>query len=103
MEEIIIYEGIMCCSTGLCGPEPDQKLIEFNEAVSKMKEKVDVKRVNLSSHVNFFNNNKEIIQEIQKSGVVVLPITSVDNKIVMRGKYPSYEDLKKFTGGKNQS
>ena len=24
---LIIYEGAMCCSTGVCGPEPDKELI----------------------------------------------------------------------------
>ena len=101
MVEIIIYEGMMCCSTGLCGPKPDQKLIEFNEAISKLKEEnINVKRVNLSSSVSIFNKNKEIIQEIQKEGIKTLPIITVDDKIIMRKKYPSYEELKEFTGGK---
>ena len=32
---LIIYEGAMCCSTGICGPEPDKELIEFNETLKK--------------------------------------------------------------------
>ena len=31
--ELIIYEGAMCCATGVCGPEPDRELIEFNETM----------------------------------------------------------------------
>ena len=30
-QELTIYEGAMCCATGVCGPEPDRELIEFNE------------------------------------------------------------------------
>jgi len=95
MKKIIIYEGIKCCSSGLCGPNPDQKLIEFNEAVNKLKEEnIAVKRVNLSSHIDFFKKNKNVMQKIQEEGVQTLPITTVNNKIVQEKKYPSYEELK---------
>ena len=98
MTEIIIYEGMMCCSTGLCGPEPDQKLIEFNDAMDRLKaENANVKRLNLSAHITLFQDNKEIMQVIQKEGVKVLPLVCAGGKIVMKQKYPSYDELKNFT------
>ncbi len=35
--ELIIYEGAMCCSTGVCGPEPDQNLIAFSETLKRLQ------------------------------------------------------------------
>ena len=103
MAEIIIYEGMMCCSTGLCGPEPDHKLIEFNSAITRLKEEnVNIKRVNLSSHLGFFKENKEIFVTIQKEGAQTLPIVCVNGKIVMKKKYPSYDEMKSFSKSKGK-
>jgi len=35
-QELTIYEGAMCCATGVCGPEPDRELIEFNETLKRL-------------------------------------------------------------------
>lgn len=35
-QELMVYEGAMCCSTGVCGPEPDRTLIEFNETLKRL-------------------------------------------------------------------
>ena len=34
---LVIYEGAMCCSTGVCGPEPNKELIELNEALKRLQ------------------------------------------------------------------
>jgi hypothetical protein len=31
--ELVIYEGAMCRSTGVCGAEPDKELNEFSETI----------------------------------------------------------------------
>ena len=60
---LIIYEGAMCCSTGVCGPEPDKELIEFNETLKKIKLEfvdVDITRASISFDAKMFLENKEI-------------------------------------------
>jgi arsenite/tail-anchored protein-transporting ATPase len=29
MSKVEVYEPAMCCSTGLCSPNPDQALVDF--------------------------------------------------------------------------
>ena len=30
MAKIEVYDPAMCCSTGVCGPEPDEQLARFS-------------------------------------------------------------------------
>ncbi len=43
MKKMYIYEGAMCCSTGVCGPSPDEELMRVSTLVDKL-----VKRVKIS-------------------------------------------------------
>lgn len=94
---LIIYEGAMCCSTGVCGPEPDKELIEFNKTLKKInKEFNDLKitRASLSFDVKMFLENKEIFQLVKESGKEILPITAINGKIIAKKKYPKFNELK---------
>ena len=94
---LIIYEGAMCCSTGVCGPEPDKELIEFNETLKKINEEFgDLKiiRASLSFDVKMFLENKEIFQLVKVNGQEILPITTVNGKIIAKKKYLKFNELK---------
>ena len=94
---LIIYEGAMCCSTGVCGPEPDKELIEFNETLKKINEEfADLKiiRASLSFDVKMFLENKEIFQLVKENGQDVLPITTINGKVVSMMKYPKLSVLR---------
>ena len=94
---LIIYEGAMCCSTGICGPEPDKELIEFNETLKKINEEFgDVKiiRASLSVDIKMFLENKEIFQLVKENGQEILPITTINGKVVAMMKYPKLSELK---------
>jgi hypothetical protein len=102
--QITIYEGAMCCSTGLCGPEPDKKLIEFNETLRKLQaefKNLNVIRANLSFNANMFLENKEIFQLVKEKGPNILPITTINGKIAIKQKYPRYAEFKKLIEGQN--
>jgi len=95
--DLIIYEGAMCCSTGICGPEPDKVLIDFNETLKKIQHEfkdVSVVRGSLSFNVNMFLEN-EIIELVKEQGPEVLPITTINGNIIAKQRYLSYEELKK--------
>ncbi len=99
--QVTIYEGAMCCSTGVCGPEPDKELIEFNETVKRLAKefnKVKIVRASLSFNTNMFLENKEIFQLVKEKGQGILPITMVNGKIVAKQKYLSYDELKAALG-----
>ena len=88
----------MCCSTGICGPEPDKVLIDFNETLKKIQyefKDVSVVRGSLSFNVNMFLEKNEIIELVKEQGPEVLPITTINGSIVAKQRYLSYEELKK--------
>jgi len=96
--ELIIYEGAMCCSTGVCGPEPDRELIEFNETLKNLQKEfsdLNIARASMSFNINMFLENKEIFQLVKENGPSVLPITTLNRKIIAKKKYLKYHELKK--------
>ncbi len=96
---IKIYDPAMCCSTGMCGPTIDPVLLKVNEAVLTLKKQgVEVMRFNLSQQPKEFVNNKDVADLLQKKGNQALPITIVNEKVFITGKYPHYEDLCKELG-----
>lgn len=97
MEKMQIFEPAMCCSTGLCGVGVDPELLRISTVLSTLKSNgVEVNRFNLSSAPQEFVSNKVINEFITKNGVNDLPVTILDNKIVITGRYPSNEELVKL-------
>lgn len=99
-KELIIYEGVMCCSSGVCGPEPDKKLIDFNNTLRKLKndEELNVVRASLSHDLSMFLDNKEIFQIVKENGPSVLPIITLNGKIMSKRNYLTYEEIKQMLG-----
>ena len=98
-KDLIIYEGAMCCSTGVCGPELDKELIEFSEAIKKIQREFKdwaITRASMSFNINLFLENKEIFQLIKENGPGILPITTINGKIIAKQNYPKYAELKKI-------
>ena len=97
--ELIIYEGAMCCSTGVCGPEPDKELIEFSETIKKLPaefEGLKVTRAGLAFNPLLFSTNKEVIRLLKESGQGILPITTINGEIVAKQRYLKYDEFKKI-------
>lgn len=99
MKKIRLYEKAMCCSTGLCGPVLDPELIRISVAIDNMtKNKVDIDRYNLSSFPDKFAKNEKIKEQLKEKGKYALPITTVDDKIVMTGRYLTNEEFAEISG-----
>jgi len=96
--ELIIYEGAMCCSTGVCGQEPDRDLIEFNETLKRLQNEYDgrltIMRASLMFNSLIFLAHPEITRLIKENGPGILPITTVNGEIIAGQKYLKYEVLK---------
>ncbi len=95
---LIIYEGAMCCPTGVCGPEPNKELIEFNETLKKLRnefKELNAIRASISFNLNMFLENNEISQMVKEKGSSILPITTINGKIIAKQKYLKYAELKK--------
>jgi hypothetical protein len=104
-KKIYIYDPPMCCSTGVCGPDPDSTLINFQNTIDKLKkEGIEVERYVITQSPEKFKENSQVIELIQKDQLKVLPITFYDGKVLLKGIYPTYEQCKSFvTEGKNEN
>jgi hypothetical protein len=99
-QELFIYEGAMCCATGVCGPEPDRELIEFNETLKRLTSEYNghlkIMRASLVFNSLLFFANTEIAGLVKENGPAILPITTVNGTIVARQKYMIYEQIKEI-------
>lgn len=104
-KELIIFEGPMCCSTGICGPSPDKELIDINEALKKLAEEyksLKITRASMSFNPQLFLQTIEIKELVKANGPKILPITMIDGKIVKKEKYPGYAELKSLIDGRER-
>jgi hypothetical protein len=96
MTELTLYEEAMCCSTGVCGPDPDEELVEVSAAIDQLEaefEDVDVSRANMQHNIDQFLETQPISDLVEEHGPSILPITVVDDEIVAKSEYLSYNEL----------
>lgn len=96
MIELTLYEEAMCCSTGVCGPDPDDELVEVSAALDQLENEIDdldVSRANMQHDIDQFLETQRIYDLVEERGPDVLPITVIDDEIVAKSEYLSYDDL----------
>ena len=95
MTELTLYEEAMCCSTGVCGPDPDDELVEVSAALDQLEAEfdVDVSRANMQHNIEQFLETQQIADLVEEHGPSILPITVVDGEIVAKEAYLSYDEL----------
>jgi hypothetical protein len=99
MKKMSIYEPAMCCPTGLCGVGVDPELLRISTALNSLKKSdIVVERYNLTNSPQKFLTNKEINRLLEKEGTKILPITVVDDRIVITGRYPRNDEIAGFLG-----
>ena len=94
MKKMYIYEGAMCCSTGVCGPSPDEELMRVSTIVDRLtKNGANITRYNLTNDTNEFVDNKIVNKFLNEKGEEVLPITMINDEVVITRRYPSNEEF----------
>ena len=96
-KKLIIYEGMLCCSTGICGPEPDRALMQLTEDVRKLQvEFPDAKiiRASMSFNAQAFLEEPEVLDLVKAKGTEILPVTVLDGKILVIQRYMTYDEMK---------
>ncbi len=84
----------MCCSTGLCGSDPDPVLVQFAADLKSVAALgTEVSRFNLATNPDAFVNHPLVYQTITTEGMDVLPLLLVDGLIVSRGCHPSLVEM----------
>ncbi len=99
MKTITVYDPAMCCSTGICGAEIDQKLVDFAADLDWLKsEGTTVKRINLSQEPALFAENEQVKTVLEKSGIEGLPVILADDAMQSFGQYPDRMQLAQMAG-----
>ncbi|MCC5942590.1 MAG: arsenite efflux transporter metallochaperone ArsD [Balneolaceae bacterium] len=89
-----VYDPVMCCSTGVCGPDVDDELADFANDVKWLKAQgVDVNRFNLGQEPEAFKKNPAVLERLKKAGTEALPILLINGEIVSEGGYPDRSKL----------
>jgi hypothetical protein len=99
MTTIQVFDPPMCCSTGVCGPAVDPKLVRFAGNLHWLANHgIRVERFNLTQQPQAFAANEAVKAALQAEGNACLPLILVDGKVASRGVYPDRQHLATFTG-----
>ena len=99
MKTLTIYDPAMCCSTGICGAEIDQQLVDFAADLDWLKsEGIEVKRINLSQEPALFAGNEQVKSILENSGVAGLPVILANDEMQSFGQYPDRVKLAQMVG-----
>ncbi|WP_226041258.1 arsenic metallochaperone ArsD family protein [Natrinema sp. DC36] len=81
MTERTLYEEAMCCSTGVCGPDHDDELLEVSAALDQLEEAFDIEvsRANMQHDIDRFLETERIADLVDEHGPSILPITVLDD------------------------
>jgi hypothetical protein len=99
MTTLTVYDPAMCCSTGICGTDVDQKLVELAADLDWLKAQgVSVRRFGLSREPAEFAANDTIRQIMQDSDGDDLPVFMVDGTVKAKARHPSRTELTEWAG-----
>ena len=90
MSTIEIFDPALCCSTGVCGVEVDQQLVNAAADVDWARQNgAQIERFNLAQQPMAFADNAQVKAMLQRSGQEALPLTLVDGEVALAGRYPT--------------
>lgn len=96
---VLVFDPAMCCSTGVCGPAIDPRLIQFAADLEWLGEcGVSVQRFNLAQQPGAFVEHAAVKQALETQGETALPLIVVDGQLKSTGTYPSRAELADWTG-----
>jgi hypothetical protein len=98
MKSLQIFDPAMCCSTGVCGPSVDPKLLTLSANIGFLKNQgITVERFNLAHQPNAFTSNPLVLEEMGAEAEH-LPLFIVGGKVCAKGTYPSRAELASWFG-----
>jgi hypothetical protein len=99
MTTIEVFDPAFCCSTGVCGTDVDQALVNFAADVAWAKQQgAQIQRANLSQQPLAFAQNAAVKGFLERSGAQALPLILVDGQVALAGRYPTRAELARFAG-----
>ncbi len=99
MTEIRVFDPAMCCSTGICGPSVDPKLVRFAADLDWLKgQGISVARFNLAQQPAAFAEDASVVAALQTQGEAGLPLVKVNGEVKSSGVFPSRDELASWAG-----
>ncbi|OOC11533.1 MULTISPECIES: arsenite efflux transporter metallochaperone ArsD [Thioalkalivibrio] len=99
MTAIRVYDPSMCCNTGVCGADVDQRLVDFAADVRWAQDRgADVERMNLAQQPTAFAENPKVRAFLEEHGEGGLPLILVDGEAAISGRYPDRAELAHLAG-----
>ena len=97
MSTIQIYDPALCCSTGVCGVDVDQQLVNASADLDWAKQNgAQIERFNLAQQPMAFAENSVIKGFLERSGAEALPVILVDGEMALAGRYPNRTELARW-------
>ena len=94
MQKLEVFDPPMCCASGVCGADVNQRLVAFSAALEWLKSRgVKVLRYNPTQQYEAFVSNPAIVKTVNDRGSNCLPIILVNGEVVSMGGYPEREEL----------
>lgn len=89
----------MCCSSGVCGPSVDERLVAFSASLDWLKSQgVEVARYNPTQQYDAFANNPVVVKTVNERGSDCLPLILLNGAVVSMGGYPERVELAAMAG-----
>lgn len=99
MKTLQIFDPAMCCSTGVCGVDADQQLVNFAADVDWAKKQgAQIERSNLAQQPMAFAENTVVKSFLERSGQEGLPLILLDGEIALTNRYPRRAELARWLG-----
>jgi len=97
--KVEVFDPPMCCSTGVCGPDPDERLTRFSADLEWLQRQgVEVRRYNLAQEPAVFTSHPQVQQLMNKTNGEALPLLMVDGRVALQGEYPTRDRLAELAG-----
>jgi len=94
-----VFDPAMCCSTGVCGPNPDPALAPFAADLDWVAAQgVAVRRYNLGQEAGAFVEHEAVRVLLQEQGEAALPVVMADGTVRSTGRYPARAELAVWAG-----
>ncbi len=94
-----VFDPPMCCASGVCGPEPDERLARFSADLNWLERQgVTVRRYNLAQEPTAFTAHPEVARIVNETDGDGLPVVVVDGRVVSQQAYPTRQRLAELAG-----
>lgn len=97
MPNIQVFDSALCCSSGVCGTNVDQHLVDFAADFAWANQSgATIERFNLAQQPTAYAENATVKGFLERSGTEALPLILVDGEVALAGRYPSRNELSRW-------